>query len=933
METTGGHDAARAGRRAGRMSLSLRRLRAPFSGTRAEAKTDAKTDTGTDARDARTETGTGTPGTGRRPSGKRRSFGKGGLVTISVVVALAAAMGLTVLGLGVADHAVANYDASSWLWSAGKSEMARVNGVTSRVDTRLQVPSARGHTMQVAQTDRYLILRDLATGQVSAIDLATLQVSATYPTTDGLGMSVALHKDAAFVIDAVQGVVRQLDPRTLAPIGEPVHYPPGISGGVFDGEGRLWIGVPGEGTVSAVTPAPLPSPQGPGLAGGADGALSPTRVQTLTVAAPSHDLTISALDDGVAVLDRTTGALTTFRGGEQRTIPLTLAGLGTMPERTNGGDVPVTVVDDRHVYVVNDTAIHEFTVPGDGAELRPAVAWSGRLYVADDATATVYVLDTTGRLVDTIAVTGANGQLELEVRENYLFINAPKSSVARVVDDKHRVRPVDKYANDILGGDPPKDPTPPAPPPRKPRVSPPGPPTNVVATAGDTTARVSWRPAASNGAAITKYVVETDGKTYDVGANQRSLEVTGLINGESYRFTVHAVNAKGAGPKKTSNPVVPSAEVPDPPASVTARENKDGTVTVTWPAANGQGHDIKKYAVTAVTAGANAPAGESIGTELVIPAGTLEYGQQYAFTVVAINDLGTGSKSSPVSNTVVPYTLPGSPVELDAETVGGQKGTVRVSWQPAADNGRLVTKYVVSAGGRSQDVTNGTSVTLTGFGDGQTVSVKVHAVNEAGAGPDATTTAKTVAKPAVTITGGSGDYTSITVTFSVNNGGGTATCSIKADGKTAKGSCSSLRVTGLTAGTSYTATVTVTNAAGSTTANRTQSTATLYGIATCTNGSSGAEATYCDKDVPSRNGNEIFSVTRQDNDRQVGWARPGTRLQAFCKARGEEVFAYIYNNDKRSTWWIQVAYEGRNYIPWAWLNLENGDDLNALPEC
>jgi Fibronectin type III domain len=858
-----------------------------------------------------------------------RKRSKGVLVTITVVVSLVAGMGLTLLGLGVADHAVANFDASSWLWSSSKSEMARVNGVTGRVDTRLRVPAAQGHTMQVTQTDRYLILRDFKTGQISAIDLATLQVSATNKTAAGSGVSVALHEDAAFVVDAVQGVVRQLDPRSLAQVGEPVRYPPGITEGVFDGDGRLWIGVPSEGTVSAVTPAPLAS----GQAAGAGGGLSPKLVQTVPVAAPSHELIVSALDSGVAVLDRTNSTLTTFRGDEPRAIPLDLAGPGAMPQRTSGADVPVTVVDERHVYVVNGTAVHEFAVPGQGARLRPAVAWSGRLYVADDATGTVYVLDTAGRLVATIAVKGANGPLDLEVRESYLFINAPDSGTARVVDDQHRVSVVDKYANDILGGDPPKDPPPPPPPPRKPRVAPPGPPQNVVATAGNTTARVSWRPAAANGAAITRYVVEAGGKTYDVGANQRALEVTGLTNGETYRFTVHAVNAKGAGPKRTSNPVVPSAEVPDPPASVTATENKDGTVTVRWPAANGQGHPIKKYAVTAVSAGANAPAGEATGTELVIPAGTLEYGQQYAFTVLAVNDKGTGSKPSPVSNTVVPYAVPGRPEALDAATVGDQKGAIRVTWRAAADNGRPVTKYVVAAGGRTQEVGDGTSTTLTGFGDGQNVSVKVRAVNEAGDGPDATATARTVAAPTLTVTGGSADYTSITVNFSVNDGGGRASCSMSADGKTASGSCSSLKVAGLVPGTSYRATVTVSNAAGSATGDRAQATEALFGVATCRNGQSGDTATYCDREVSGRNGNEIFEVTRQDNNRQAGWVPNGTRLKAFCKASGEEVYAYIYNSDKRSTWWVQVDYEGRNYIPFAWLNLENEDNINALPNC
>ncbi|HEU4422750.1 MAG TPA: fibronectin type III domain-containing protein, partial [Pilimelia sp.] len=487
------------------------------------------------------------------------------MVTIATVMALVVALGLTLLGLGAADHAVANHDASSWLWSSIKSEMARVNGVTGRVDTRLEVPSAAGHAMQVTQTDRFLILRDLNSGKVSALDLATLQTTATTQTTAGLGVTIALHKEAAFIVDTVQGIVRQLDPRTLVPVGEPVRYPPGITGGTFDGDGRLWIGVPSEGTISAVTPASLPAT---GDNGGAGGSLSPRLIKTVPVAAPSHDLALSALDNGVAVLDRTTNTLTTLRGEQQRETGLRLAGPGAMPARTSGADVPVTVVDERHVYVVTDGAVRDFRVPGNGPDLSPAVAWSGRFYCADNATGTVYVLDAQGALVDTIVFKGAGGPLELEVREEHLFINAPNSATARVVDAKHQVRVVDKYANDILGGDPP--PPAPPPPPRKPAVGPPGPPRSVTATAGNAQVRITWRPASPNGSAIRHYVVEGSGTAQRVGADQRSLVVTGLTNGRTYRFSVHAVNAKGAGPKRQSNPVVPTAEVPDPPATINA---------------------------------------------------------------------------------------------------------------------------------------------------------------------------------------------------------------------------------------------------------------------------------------------------------------------------------------------------------------------------
>jgi hypothetical protein len=101
-------------------------------------------------------------------SPKRRWRSRGGLVTIGTVLSLVAGLGLTVLGLGAADQAVASYDAASWVWSRTKGEMARINGVTAKVDTRVDVPKARGHQMQVSQSDRFVILRDVNTERRAA---------------------------------------------------------------------------------------------------------------------------------------------------------------------------------------------------------------------------------------------------------------------------------------------------------------------------------------------------------------------------------------------------------------------------------------------------------------------------------------------------------------------------------------------------------------------------------------------------------------------------------------------------------------------------------------------------------------------------------------------------------------------------------------------
>ncbi len=90
---------------------------------------------------------------------------------------------------------------------------------------------------------------------------------------------------------------------------------------------------------------------------------------------------------------------------------------------------------------------------------------------------------------------------------------------------------------------------------------PPSAPIGVVAVARDREAWVSWAaPANPGGSAITGYwVTVTPGGSGQPSKGTSILE-TGLVNGQTYEFSVEAVNAAGAGPNASSNPVVPSAD-------------------------------------------------------------------------------------------------------------------------------------------------------------------------------------------------------------------------------------------------------------------------------------------------------------------------------------------------------------------------------------
>jgi uncharacterized repeat protein (TIGR01451 family) len=89
----------------------------------------------------------------------------------------------------------------------------------------------------------------------------------------------------------------------------------------------------------------------------------------------------------------------------------------------------------------------------------------------------------------------------------------------------------------------------------------PGTPTGLVASNGNASAALAWTaPANSGGTLITSYIVTaTPGALkLTVPASQTGVNFTGLTNGTTYSFTVHATNAVGSGAESLpSNAVTP----------------------------------------------------------------------------------------------------------------------------------------------------------------------------------------------------------------------------------------------------------------------------------------------------------------------------------------------------------------------------------------
>jgi len=200
-------------------------------------------------------------------------------------------------------------------------------------------------------------------------------------------------------------------------------------------------------------------------------------------------------------------------------------------------------------------------------------------------------------------------------------------------------------------------------------------------------------------------------------------------------------------------------------------------------------------------------------------------GNSYTFTVTATNAGGVGPASAS-SNIVIPgaATAPGAP---SVTSIHPSNGQVTVTFSVAVSNGSPITGYTVTAspsGGVDGNAgTTSLSHLVTGLTNGTPYTFTVKATNALGTGPASppsnSATPATVPGPP-TIGAATAGNASATVAFTVpsSNGGAVITsytASSAPGGITGTASTSPISVTGLTAGTAYTFTVTASNLMGS----------------------------------------------------------------------------------------------------------------------
>ncbi len=238
-------------------------------------------------------------------------------------------------------------------------------------------------------------------------------------------------------------------------------------------------------------------------------------------------------------------------------------------------------------------------------------------------------------------------------------------------------------------------------------VATPAAPTALSATAGNSSAVVSWTPAPDGDRPATtgfELEVRSGGSLVStvtgISSTTTSRTVLRLTPGTAYTFRVHALNTFGGGAwSADSTAVTPyaTATAPPAPSSVTTVPG-NGSAVVSWTSA-GDGGSPLTGAEVQVRSGTTLVRTVTLsGSATSTTVTGLTNGTAYAFTVRALNVVGA-SPWSVASAPVTPVSVPDAPV-IGKPTRGAAGGalTATATWSaPKSTGGSPVTSYRVVA--------------------------------------------------------------------------------------------------------------------------------------------------------------------------------------------------------------------------------------------
>lgn len=612
-----------------------------------------------------------------------------GQVAVGLVGVLAIAA--AVYGVGVASAQYRLADVGGWLTATSKGLVVHVNGPAAKVDGKAGVISQmRGHNIKIVQDGATVLIVDLDTGVVSRLDPSQLDIGQSRSL--GRGIQVLAGAGKAYTVDSVKGVVQQIDPVNLTPVGASAALPPVVGQAGIDGEGTLWAPVPQKGELAAFK----------------DGALRPP----VKVGEPGDDLALTVAAGRPVVIDSTAATATVVEpSGSPLTVslPTTVrrAGRGGVlaPAHTDGKTVPLLVPGTGSLVTVDtDTGRYSSTrLPMPEHRYRPPQMLGAKVYIPDQTAGALIVYDSAANRFDRpIPVTNRPSRLDVFVKDGLLWANDPSGPRAVVIDREGVHKNVNKYKDRVAGGPQRRniplpgdgDAPPPArrgpsaapqspqspEPPRTPRPGgPPTAPANVSVTPGAGTMRVDFQP--SQGDGIVGYVLKdvppglsAAPSAIGPGAGPFTFTITGGDCGREYRFRV-AVRYKDAQGRTrevlstASDPVRPCV-TPGAPTGLAAQATTSGA-KVSWTAPPGA--DSATYRLT----WQGPVSGSTTVTATSATLGDVWTNGDYTFTVTAANGAGTGSAAG------IDAKLTGPPSTYQVTSNGNSDGYIR----QAADAG------------------------------------------------------------------------------------------------------------------------------------------------------------------------------------------------------------------------------------------------------
>ncbi|MQY09577.1 fibronectin type III domain-containing protein [Actinomadura macrotermitis] len=661
-----------------------------------------------------------------------------GQITIGLVgVLLVSAL---VYGVGMASATYRVSDVGAWLSATARGMVVHANGLAGRVDGKTSVPQSRGHRIKIVQNGRDVLLVDEATGVVSRIDPAQLQVEQTRRL--GVGLQVVLGAGTAYAVDRRGGTVQRIDPVSLAGVGAPVTLAPPLDRAGLDARGTLWVPVPASGQLVPVSNGAKGRPV---QVGGGGGGLQLSIVAGTPVAVdPAAAVATIIRPGGVqkvalppAIRDAGPGGVRLPAAAESLTVPL----LGARDSLTllDTGTGAVTSVGLRMPR-------HRF---GEPQVLGPKV------YIPDETAGSLIVYNyATRRAEQQVPVSGRPGPLDVFVKDGLLWANDPGGEAAVSLDSSGAAKHIRKYEDKVAGGTRKQLPNPETG--RTGGTSPddrrkggdrrrrrdglPSAASSVVARGENNTITVTFQPSVPGKVQPAGYVLQTaDGAAVGNAApgevkpgQEYKFTVSGLECSKVYSYRVvvryqdpRTRRMKNGPPSDAANAT--ACELPGAPKNVAA-SGAGGKVTVTFEEGDNP-QVVQQYLLTdgsgkAVAGVAPLPRD---GAKQFVVTGLKCTTTEYTFGVTALYQDGGATKKAPSGNfaNARPCIAPGPPGNVTADPAN-HGGTI--TWTKSTGDG---ISYHVSWEVGTDDVKT-LSYSLNKLTNGRTYQIRVSAQNGAG---------------------------------------------------------------------------------------------------------------------------------------------------------------------------------------------------------